>query len=255
MRPMSWSGLVLLLGMLLGCYPKGDPAKPIPHALVPAVQPAQRLVVVLPGRADALRGLERSGIAQAIQRQWPDADVVLAGLTLGYYFQRHAPERLHAEIVAPMRARGYREVWLVGASLGGMGALMYDREYPGEVDGMVLLAPYLGEPPLIDAIAAAGGLGQWDPGPVPPAIDDANFQHELWRYVQALSRDPARARRVWLVYGDRDRLRRALPLLAPWLPPSQVFERAGGHSWSVWTPATGEVLAAVEGQRVAQRAP
>ena len=73
--------------------------------------------------------------------------------------------------------------------------------------------------------------------------------------MQALSRDPARARRVWLVYGDRDRLRRALPLLAPWLPPSQVFERAGGHSWSVWTPATGEVLAAVEGQRVAQRAP
>ena len=254
MRLLSWSGLLLMLGMLSGCYPRGDPSKAVPTALLPARQPAQRLVVVLPGRGDGLRGLQRSGIAEAIQRQWPDADVVLTGLTVGYYFESDAPRRLHDEVIVPARARGYRELWLVGASLGGLGALMYDRAWPGEADGLVLLAPYLGEPPLLQEITAAGGLAHWDAGPRPPRVDNDNFQHELWRHLQALSRDPAQARRLWVVFGDRDRLRRALPLLQPWLAPGHLFERPGGHAWTVWTPATSEVLAAVDRQSPSRHA-
>jgi len=84
---MSISGVLLMLGMLFGCYPKGDPSKPIPTDFIPAPQPAHRLVIVLPGRGDGLAGLQRAGIAQAIQSQWPDADVTLSGLAIGYYLQ------------------------------------------------------------------------------------------------------------------------------------------------------------------------
>ena len=119
----SLSGVLLMLGMLFGCYPKGDPGKPIPTAFVPAPRHAQRLVIVLPGRGDGLDGLQRTDIAQAIQSQWPDADVTLSGLAIGYYLQGNAIRRLHDEIIAPARTRGYREIWLLGASLGGLGAL------------------------------------------------------------------------------------------------------------------------------------
>lgn len=249
MRWLSLPGLLLMLGMLLGCYPKGDPSKPVPALLLPAQQPAKRLVVVLPGRGDDLDALRRSGIADAIQGAWPDADVVLSGLALGYYLQGNAMPRLHDEIIAPARVRGYREVWLLGASLGGMGALLYDRTHPGQVDGLILLAPYLGEKPLLKDIAAAGGVVRWDPGPVPPAIDATNVQRELWRQVQAFARDPVQSRRVWLAYGDRDRLREADALLASALPPDHVLQRPGGHAWRVWTPAAAELLQRIDAGR------
>lgn len=255
MRLWSWTGLLLAVGMLPGCFPKGDPSRPIPAVLVPAQQQAQRLVVVLPGRGDDVAGLRRSGIAEAIQAAWPDADVILSGLALGYYLEGRAPQRLHDEIVAPARRRGYREFWLVGASLGGMGSLMYDRAHPGEADGIVLLAPYLGERPLLDEIAAAGGVAAWEPGPEPAAVTADNFQRELWRHLRTWSRDPSRAAGVWLAYGDRDRLRTAMPLLTPLLPASQVLVRPGGHAWTVWSPATGEILRRAGSGRPAQAAP
>lgn len=251
-RLWRWSGLLLSLGMLLGCFPKGDPDKPIPTALVPAAQQAQRLVVVLPGRGDDLAGLQRTGMAEAIQAAWPDADVVLTGLALGYYMQGQAPQRLHAEVIEPARARGYREIWLAGASLGGMGALMYDRSYPGEADGLILLAPYLGDAPLLREIAAAGGAARWDAGPAAAQVDVDNFQRELWRHVQGWARDPAKARNVWMAYGDRDRLREADAMLAPVLPPAQTLVRPGGHDWTVWRAATGEILTRIDATRPAK---
>jgi Putative esterase len=253
MRP-SLPVLLLLLGMLLGCYPKGDPDKPVPTATYPAPQPARRLVVVLPGRGDDLAGLQRAGIAQAIQAQWPDADVVLSGLAIGYYLHGNALQRLHDEILAPARVRGYQQIWLLGASLGGLGALMLDAQWPDAVDGVILMAPYLGEKPLLQEIETAGGLAHWNPGPEPAGINGDNFQRELWRSLQRWTDDPSRARSVWLAYGDQDPLRRTLPALIAVLPPSHVFERHGRHAWTTWTPATADILSAIEAERQ-QRTP
>ena len=127
---------------------------------LPALSQAapKRLVVVLPGRADDLASLRRSGVADAIRRAWPDADVVFAELRLGDYKHGDAPERLHRDVILPARHEGYREIWLAGASLGGMGTLMYDRLHPGQTTGLILLAPYLGEGAAPDSVAAAGGL-------------------------------------------------------------------------------------------------
>ncbi len=240
--------LLLLAALLLGgCFPAGNADLPIPHALVPAKVQATRLVVVLPGRADDLAAMQRSGMAEAVQSAWPDADVILTGLALDYYMQGRAPQRLHEEIVAPARRHGYREVWLAGASMGGMGTLMYDQAYPGEMDGLVLLAPYMGERSLLREIAQAGGIKQWDAGPA-QAMNADNFQRELWRHVQGWARRSGPPVNVWLAYGDRDRLRKAMPLLAPALRADQVLVREGGHDWEVWSAATAEILGLVERQ-------
>ena len=241
--------LILISLTLSGCVPPSDPSKPIPTLLMSAQQSAQRLVVVLPGRADDLDALRRSGMTEAIQTAWPDADVLLAEVTLGYYMQGRAAERLHTEVIAPARQRGgYREVWLAGASMGGMGVLMYDRLHPGEMDGLVLLAPYLGDAKQLREISVAGGVAQWDAG-APQDMAPDNWQHELWRHIQRLSRNPDEARRVWLAYGDRDRLRKAMPLLIPALQQDQVMVREGGHTWTVWSPAMGEVLRKADAKR------
>ncbi len=253
-RPPIRSALIALaLAFLLaGCYPKGDASVPIPHAMVAASTKATRLVIVLPGRADDLAAMQRSGIAEAVQSVWSDADVILTGLAMDYYTQGRATQRLHDEIVAPARRYGYREVWLAGASMGGMGTIMYDQAYPGEMDGLILLAPYLGEDRLLQEIAEAGGLAGWKPGaPGPPGWD--RFQRELWQHVQSWFEDPERAADVWLAYGTGDRLKDTMPLLETALEPDHVLVRKGGHDWKTWSSLSAEILSRLERQRAAAR--
>lgn len=225
--------------LLAACSAGGDITRPIPTRWVPAPQPPHRLVVMLPGRGDDLDALVRRGIAQTIHRQWPDADVILTGLTLPFYRQGRAAERLHEEVLTPARKQRYEEVWLAGISLGGLGALMYDRAYPGEIDGMLLISPYLGDTSLYREIQDAGGLERWRPGPV-QAFTPETYQRELWRYIQGWSR--ARAESVWVAYGDKERFRARISLLGAQLPPGHTFELPGHHNWTLWQPAATTLL-------------
>ncbi len=249
MRVFSWSWLLLSLGMLVGCFPRADITRPIPTELAAAPVAAKRLVVVLPGRGDDIADLRRSGIVQAVQSAWPDADVILTGLALGFYMEGQVDQRLQAEVIAPARRRGYKQVWLLGASLGGMGALFHDRGYPGGVDGLVLLAPYLGEKPVLQEIAAAGGVANWQAPPVPATINADNVQRELWRHLQTWRATPARAANVWLAWGKDDRFRDSMPLLASLLPPGHELVREGGHDWETWSGATREILALIDARK------
>lgn len=232
--------IVLLLSLLVpwlgGCAAGGDVTRPIPTALYPAAERARRLVVMLPGRGDSLDSLQRRGVARLIQQAWPDADVLLTGLTMPYYLQGRATQRLHDEVIVPARQRHYRQVWLAGISLGGMGALLYDRAYPGRVDGMLLLSPYLGDRAIRQEIRRAGGLAHWNPGPAQP-IGPATFQRELWRHLKHWSDEPARTASIWLAYGDRERFRKSIALMRGELPAGHVLVLPGHHNWKLWTPA------------------
>lgn len=232
------------LGLFIAACIARRPGKPVPVLLIPAPRQVadSPLVIVLPGIGDGLRDLQSSGIAAAIQHGWPRADVLLTGATVGYYLHGGVGQRLHDEIIRPARAQGRREIWLVGASMGGMGALLYARHYPAEVNGLVLLAPYMGEPWLIKTIAAAGGPGRWNPGPPPASVKRQNYQTELWRVVHGWAGRPGNARNVWLAAGSRDRLLPAARLIAPLLPAGQFLELPGGHSWKVWIAAAAEIF-------------
>ena len=243
------AGLFLLL---TGCASNmGDVRQPIPNRLVVAPTPSTHrvLVVMLPGIADNVAVMDRAGVVQAIQHAWPNADVLLTSTAMAYYMQDKVWRRLHDEIVKPARARGYTEIWMAGASLGGMGTLLYEQHYPGELRGLVLLAPYLGEPPLSQQITAAGGLANWRPGPVPAVIDSNNFQHELWRWLKTQAAQPEFRRRTWMGYGDRDKLRYALPNLTPLLSEDHIVVRSGWHAWSTWTPLIGQIFGRIRAEQ------
>lgn len=244
------SGL-LVSTLLIGCATLRKPAGPIPVKHVPASQQLAQhpLVIVLPGRSDDLDDLAASGIAAAIQKAWPQADVQLAGATLGYYLDGRVAERLHTDVIEPARRQGYREIWLAGASMGGMGALLYERSYPHDVAGLVLMAPFMGNPSLIRAVGAAGGPAKWDPGPEPATVGPDNYQREMWRLVKGWGADPREAARIWLICGEEDRFIDAARLMAPMLAHDHYVETAGGHDWPVWDAGAEQVFARVAVQR------
>jgi len=191
------------------------------------------LLVLLPGRGMGLGELEREGFVEAVRAGQLAVDLVLADAHLAYYKNRTVVQRLHDDVVAPARAEGYRQVWLAGISLGGLGALIYADEHPGDVGGTLLLAPYLGEPEATQAIAAEGGLMRWD---APRgALPDGAFDLRLWRSLQGRLRPQGtRPSPLFLGYGLQDRLAPSHTLLAQALPPAQVFTAPGGHDWNPW---------------------
>lgn len=220
---------------LAGCSVIGPPRDTLSTITVAGTAPGRALVVVLPGFAFTDEDMREEGVAEAIHRGWPEPDVVLVGATWPYYRTGTMVPRLHEQVVAPARAAGYREIWLAGGSMGGLGVLLYEWAHPGALDGLLLLSPYLGQDAVLDEIREAG-LDRWDPGDVSAPIDGDNFSRYVWTMIKGWRRHPERARRVWLVCGTEDRLFRDVQLLAPEIPPGQYIPAPGGHDWDYWIP-------------------
>lgn len=237
-RTLAIVGLSLLLG---ACAAGGDVRKPIPSEFFAAKNPSHRLVVMLPGRGDDLQSMKHKDVASIIQQSWPDADVILTGLTMPFYREGRAAQRLHDEIIEPARSAGAKEIWLMGISLGGMGCVLYEHEYPGQTQGLLLLSPYLGDQAIQTKIRDAGGLQAWQPGPQ-QALNSKTFQHELWRTLKDVSENSSRAKDVWLIYGADEPFREPIELVTPWLPPDHSIMLEGNHNWDLWVPAMTRLL-------------
>ncbi len=187
----------------------------------------ETLVVLLPGRGDRAQAFAEHGFVEAGAS---DAfDVVAADAHFGYYADRSFIERLHEDVVRPARERGYSRIWLAGISMGGMGAILYTDAHPAMVDGLVLLAPYMGEDALTAAITDAGGLAAWSG----ESAAGKPYQRRLWRWLQGAT-GPQGSLPIVLGYGRDDRLAPAANLIADRLPPARVVTTPGGHRWPIW---------------------
>jgi pimeloyl-ACP methyl ester carboxylesterase len=190
----------IALGTALSCVPPAPaPMRTIQDAY--AGPRARTLVVFLPGRSDRAEEFVRERFAAEVRARSLPVDLVFADATLGYYVDRSFLTRLHDDVLAPARARGYDHVVLAGISLGGLGAVLYARAHPDEIDELILLAPYLEDPRISP----------------PGAVADATS-----------------GRTTWLGYGNDDRLRASLDPIAATLPRGRVVTRPGGHGWGTW---------------------
>jgi pimeloyl-ACP methyl ester carboxylesterase len=209
---------------------------PVPMAkleLPLAGQSSRCLVVFLPGRYDHPGDFERADFRGMARKAGVAADFVAVDANMGYYVKGTILDRLHADVIAPARAAGYRTIWLAGISIGGTGSILYAASRPGEVDGLLLLAPFLGEKPLLDEIEAAGGPARW----TPPAVLDPrqDFPRSLWGFAHRLATAPRQQPPVYLSYGAGDGFGRAGALFGGSLPTERVFVAQGKHDWKAWT--------------------
>lgn len=115
------------------------------------VRAQERLIVFLPGIGDLAADFAARGFIGPIAQSGLAADAVAVDAHYGYYARRSVIDRLAHDVVLPARKRGYWEIWLVGISMGGLGALSYATQHPEHLDRVVLLAPDLGAPAIGDA--------------------------------------------------------------------------------------------------------
>jgi pimeloyl-ACP methyl ester carboxylesterase len=243
---------------LRGCVSKPDPAKPLAAEWYYAKEAArgQRLFVFLPGRRDRAADFVRHGFVTMAQRRVSGLDCMAVDATIGYYLDGSVAERLHREIISPARAFRYHEIWLVGVSMGGLGAFFHERVHPGEIAGLILLAPFVGEDrKLFAEIDAAGGAAAWAAAQPAGAVpgNKATYQRDLWRFLGRLPCGPEPRLQIWVAYGDHDRLLPGIERLRTVIPAERVFRLAGGHTWEVWTTGFDQILAKIDWQPEVRR--
>ncbi|MDQ0591455.1 alpha/beta hydrolase [Variovorax paradoxus] len=201
---------------------------------------ADTLIVMLPGAHSRPEEFVREGFVDALNENRLAVDVMRVDAHLGYYNDKTILDRLSRDVMAPARSQGYKAIWIVGISIGGFGALLYAQTHPGELAGLVAIAPYLGERTLGTDIANAGGLARWTgplgnpPGSNPRAPNETQLWQWLRGYVGATATYGPRPP-LYLGYGVDDRFAFNQRLLAAALPADRVFTTEGGHDWPEWT--------------------
>lgn len=227
------SAIVFLTGCI-GLAPTETPISGI--ATARSDSPKDTLVIMLPGRGDRANtfiahGFQSEGLKQGI-------DTIAVDAHLGYYMKRNLLPRLHEDIVLPARAAGYKKIWLLGISMGGFGSLLYAIEHSDAIDGIILLAPYLGDARLAEEIDASGGLAVW-------SGKSANFEEYevgVWAWLQSAVYSH-NGMPIILGYGESDGAAETHKVLARALDPSDVYTRPGGHKWTTWRPLWKKVAA------------
>jgi pimeloyl-ACP methyl ester carboxylesterase len=188
-------------------------------------------VILMPGAFQSPQQFVEAGFEAAVRARSPQWDLIVTAPQLAHLTDRGWIKALHDEIVAPARRRAATSLWLGGVSLGAFMALRFAAQYPDTIDGLCLLAPYLGSRLIATEIQAAGGIAHWQ-GQVQDEDDD---ERRIWRYLADLS-GGARATQVFLGYGRADRFADTQQILARSLPTARSTTRVmdGGHEWPVW---------------------
>lgn len=222
--------LAAVIGMAGCLFPPREIVVPVRQiADIRQAGASQALIVFLPGRGDTAEDFVSNGFFKAVRERELPWDLVSVDAHAGYYMKEILAERLDVDVIQPALDRGYKEIWLVGVSMGGLGAMIYAQNHPGKIAGIVAIAPYMGGDAIIKQVRNAGGLRHW-------AGDESGGSYEtrLWQWLQAYIDRPEKRPELYLMYGDRDKLSNAHNLLAGILPAEKVHVIEGGHKWVTW---------------------
>ncbi len=189
------------------------------------------LLILLRGIGGDHHDFEALGVIAEIRRRDLPFDIVAPNAHYGYYKSRTLVERLYRDIIEPAQRRGYRRIWLAGFSMGGLGSLLYMRERPQDLDAVMLISPFLGRDDMIREITEAGGLGNWQAGP----IEDHDWERLLWSWIKKYSESPAIYPQIYLGFGKQDQLvGDGSALLATVLNNEHVLTVDGRHDKKQW---------------------
>jgi pimeloyl-ACP methyl ester carboxylesterase len=187
------------------------------------------LLLMLPGAKNTPQQMVESGFILALRARKLPVDVLALDANADLYLQNTSIEGVLHHTLDEVRARGYRRIWLLGISLGGTGAMICATQRTSEIEGMFLLAPFLGTRGIIAEVSAAGGLGHWQAGDIGSRDHERTLLERIQRNLAA-ERFPA----IYLGYGSEDRYRGASIMLSEHLPQRYVTVIPGEHDWRTW---------------------
>ena len=221
--------LIVFMGVQ-ACMPMKDAQSPIKWKRYHTAQTkTENLLILLPGIRNDLLRFEQEGFFTDIQQYAPNFDVITVDAHIGYYAQKKLIVELHETVILPAKASGYRNIILGGISLGGYGSLWYNHLYANEIQGLLLIAPYLGDEHVISSIKSSPSVAVWrEQNP----LDVEEFEELVWHWIDEDM--PSKQNQTLLAVGKKDKYYDATNILARYLPESQYVIGKGKHNWRDW---------------------
>lgn len=197
------------------------------------------VAIFLPGRGGSMMDLEQERILDIIRKSKIPVDIISVDAGLRVYITRTLLQHLETDVMPMVREGNYRNIWLIGNSMGGLGSLLYARENERNIKVIILIGPFLGDEPIVEEIQQAGGLLRW----TPKDTLSENYQRDIWIYLKACAQDRTGIYpHLFLLAGKDDRFHKSHKLLAEALKDKHVFWAEGGHDWSAWRDAFSAFL-------------
>jgi len=195
--------------------------------LYPGKKTSDTLLILLPCAYATPQDFITQGFVAAVRTRRIVADMVMVELSAAHYTAGQVGEYLQRTVIAPARAQGYRNIWIMGISLGGYGAALHCQRYGEQLSGVFLIAPFLGHRGRIAEIKKIGSVA-WLAAHKNAPEEDA----QLWIWLHQKNNIPHPP--LYLGYGLHDKFCSSHHLLAGLLPPEAVYTTAGSHEWRTW---------------------
>jgi len=200
---------------------------------------SKSLLIMLPGRFEKMDSFIDHGFIKNLKDSRIGFDVITVDAHLGYYYQENLATRLYEDIILSAKQQGYENIWIFGISLGGLGALWYGKDKCDTINGIIVIAPFVGDKNVIDEIKSAGGPSKWFPK---EPLAKGDYQRGLWIWLKKYSIDAENLPKLIIGYGLEDEFAYGDDLLAQILPNNQVFTGPGNHDWDTWTRLFNKII-------------
>lgn len=220
----------LVLGFAAGCstglFPGELPVRRYPSE---SVEGSETAVIFVAGITDSPSDVERHKVVETMRDAGVDAPLTVVHHAMGAYMFGQTADAIQAEVVEPARRGGHAQLVWVGFSGGSTAAIAQARNYPADVDVLILYAPYIGPEKIVREIIAQGGLEAWEPH---PPIEEVEREW-LWLkgYLQGEPRPP-----LVLMFGSEDLATSTGQLLSEAGLTEHVLLADGEHGWESWNP-------------------
>ena len=191
---------------------------------------SKNLFIFMRGLGGSHRSFEKEGLVEVTWQRGKNFDMMAPNAHFAYYAERTLIERLREDIILPAKEKGYENIWLIGFSMGGLGSLLYYKEYPEDISGVCLISPFLGFGSIIEEIYDNGGLKSWVPGDYSPEED---WQRMLWHWIKVTVADD-NSIPIFLGFGNKDLYVDAHRLLTTALPEDNITRMEGAHDYKTF---------------------
>lgn len=185
------------------------------------------LIIFIPGLYDKQDKFKKELFFKSARDAGIEADLVAVNISVLHLADKKLSERINKDVLEYIQNDGYKNIWLVGVSIGGLSSLVYLKNHKENICGVVVLAPYLGDERLAQEIKEVGGIKNWMPvaGKLKDSVDEE--VEALWLWLAKKDH----VNNVYLGYGKQDKIVAGSRTLETLLDKKNVIAIDGGHEW------------------------
>ena len=189
-----------------------------------------RLIIFLPGLYDTAEKFKEEAFFLSARKVGIKADMVSANVNVLHLVEEMMIKRIEMDVFDHAINNGYKNIWLVGVSLGGLNSLLFYQKHAKNLCGVVTLAPFVANEPLTNELQEAKNIKDWKPGSVENEGAFEQKLHFLWVWLQQAT-TKNKLNHIYLGYGKQDRYVEAIKLLQDILDKKNIVTVEGKHNW------------------------